>query len=72
MSVLDKQIRKIGLHKILLTGGVFQNRLLSELLIKEIKMRGWIVCYPTNIPCNDGGIAVGQLGIVSALLNQNK
>ena len=72
ISVLDKQIRKIGLHKILLTGGVFQNRLLSELLIKEIKMRGWIVCYPTNIPCNDGGIAVGQLGIVSALLNQNK
>ena len=70
VSVLERYIKKTGLQKVLLTGGVFQNRLLSELLIKEIKARGWIVYYPTIIPCNDGGIAVGQLGVVSALLNQ--
>ena len=61
-----------NLHKVLLSGGVFQNRLLSELLMKELKAVGLDVYYPTTIPCNDGGIAVGQLAVAAALINKEK
>lgn len=58
---------------IVLSGGVFQNKLLSELLIKSLKKRNIYVYYPTRVPCNDGGIAVGQLAIVAAhIRNINK
>ncbi len=68
-SILARCTKENQLSRILLTGGVFQNRLLSELLITELKQKGLTVYYPTNIPCNDGGIAVGQLAIASARIN---
>lgn len=57
---------------VLLSGGVFQNKLLSELLIKLLEERKLKVYYPSDVPCNDGGIAAGQLAIVAAYLKNNK
>jgi hydrogenase maturation protein HypF len=44
-----------------LTGGVFQNRLLAELAAEQLQAAGFDVRLPELIPCNDGGIALGQL-----------
>jgi hydrogenase maturation protein HypF len=44
-----------------LTGGVFQNRLLAELAAEGLGRRGFRVLLPERIPCNDGGIAYGQV-----------
>ncbi len=44
-----------------LTGGVFQNKLLSELATSALEAAGFEVRLPERVPCNDGGIAVGQL-----------
>ncbi len=41
-----------------LTGGVFQNKTLLELILKEAK--GRFCFFPTQTPVNDGGIALGQ------------
>ena len=44
-----------------LTGGVFQNRLLAELAVAQLAAAGFDVHLPERVPCNDGGIALGQL-----------
>jgi hydrogenase maturation protein HypF len=52
---------------VVLGGGVFQNRLLTELLIDELKGSA-TVYHPGSIPPNDGGLAAGQLAIALARL----
>lgn len=44
-----------------LTGGVFQNKLLAELALVQLAAAGFDPHLPERIPCNDGGIAFGQL-----------
>jgi len=44
-----------------LTGGVFQNRLLSELAAHRLEGAGFRVLLPGRIPCNDGGLSYGQV-----------
>jgi hydrogenase maturation protein HypF len=44
-----------------LTGGVFQNRLLAELALRQLEAAGFDACLPQQTPCNDGGLAFGQL-----------
>ena len=72
VAIVQRYANETNLNKVLLAGGVFQNRLLSELLIKELEEKGLDVYYPTTIPCNDGGVAVGQLAIAAARLNKEK
>jgi hydrogenase maturation protein HypF len=44
-----------------LSGGVFQNKLLAELALEGLQQAGFDAYLPQQIPCNDGGIALGQL-----------
>lgn len=44
-----------------LSGGVFQNKLLAELTVAQLAAAGFIAHLPQRVPCNDGGIALGQL-----------
>ena len=44
-----------------LTGGVFQNKLLAEMTIEKLNSAGFEVRLPQQVPCNDGGLALGQL-----------
>jgi hydrogenase maturation protein HypF len=44
-----------------LTGGVFQNRLLAELALQQLAAAGFEAHLPQQAPCNDGGLAFGQL-----------
>jgi hydrogenase maturation protein HypF len=50
-----------GLSRIAVSGGVFQNVLLSELLLPTLTAEGFQVYTHRNIPPGDGGIAVGQV-----------
>ncbi|HND55443.1 MAG TPA: hypothetical protein PLV92_23675, partial [Pirellulaceae bacterium] len=50
---------------VVLTGGVFQNRVLVEQLVERLESAGRWVGSPGFIPPGDGGLAVGQLvGVV--------
>jgi hydrogenase maturation protein HypF len=51
-----------------LTGGVFQNKLLAELAMQHLAAAGFEAYLPQQIPCNDGGLAFGQL-IEAASIN---
>ena len=44
-----------------LTGGVFQNRILSERVTELLAAHGIAAYQPQRLPCNDGGLAFGQL-----------
>ncbi len=45
------------LYPVVVSGGVFQNRVLMELLIERIEG----LVFSNNIPPNDGGVALGQV-----------
>ena len=49
-----------GLRVVALSGGCFQNRLLLSLLIPELQSAGFDVLTHNQVPCNDGGVALGQ------------
>ena len=50
-----------GFERVGLTGGVFQNRLLSETALAQLEAAGFEVCLSTRLPANDGGISFGQV-----------
>jgi hydrogenase maturation protein HypF len=48
-------------RKMVLSGGVFQNRVLVELLEDLLRERDRTIGWCAKIPSNDGGLAMGQL-----------
>lgn len=60
--------RKIGVDKVVLSGGVFQNILLLELIYSSLKEEGFGVYTHSRVPTNDEGISVGQVAIANALI----
>ena len=59
-----------NLDTVALSGGVFMNRLLLQLLTHELKNAGLAVLVPHTVPVNDGCIAYGQAAIARARLAQ--
>ncbi|MFO0945886.1 MAG: Sua5/YciO/YrdC/YwlC family protein, partial [Planctomycetota bacterium] len=57
---------------VVLTGGCFQNRLLSEWMIEELAGLGRHVYLHRELPPNDGGLAVGQLAIAIGLSSRTE
>jgi hydrogenase maturation protein HypF len=49
-----------GINDIVLTGGVFQNSLLSKLAREKLQKAGFTVYMQEKLPSNDGGISLGQ------------
>lgn len=50
-----------GVNQVGLSGGVFQNRLLTELAQTELIKQGFDVYLHKKLPAGDGGISFGQL-----------
>ena len=59
-----------GIDTVALSGGVFMNRLLLQLLARGLKSAGLTVLVPHAVPVNDGCIAYGQAAVASARLAQ--
>lgn len=54
-------------REVILTGGCFQNRRLSEQVEKGLTKRGFSPVVPQLYPANDGGISLGQICIAASL-----
>jgi hydrogenase maturation protein HypF len=52
--------KKIGMKKIVLGGGCFQNRYLTEYMVGRLREEKFQPYWPQRLPPNDGGIAFGQ------------
>ncbi len=55
-----------GLSAVALSGGVFQNMLLTRAVIGRLTPRGFTVLTHSRVPCNDGGISLGQAVIAAS------
>ena len=53
--------RRSVLEKVVLTGGCFQNRVLTECALRHIQACNRHAYWHQRVPPNDGGIALGQL-----------
>jgi len=49
-----------GLTTVVLSGGVFQNKVLLEGVYTDLQSAGLHVLFPQKFPANDGGISLGQ------------
>jgi hydrogenase maturation protein HypF len=54
-----------GINQIALSGGVFQNRLLLRKTVPLLESAGFSVLTHKQVPCNDGGISLGQAVIAN-------
>ncbi len=52
---------RAAIRSVVLTGGCFQNELLTRLTVQRLRDRGFDVFRHRRVPPNDGGLAVGQL-----------
>jgi len=52
-----------GLETVALSGGCFQNRLLLQDLVPRLRNEGLHVLLHRQVPCNDGGLSLGQAAI---------
>src|SRR3989339_1812034 len=57
-----------GIDDVVLSGGVFQNKSLFSRLVKKLKLQGFTVYSHKEVPCNDGGISLGQAVIAGERL----
>jgi len=55
-----------GLNAVALSGGVFQNLLLLRAAVARLEGRGFTVLVHSRVPCNDGGISLGQAVVAAA------
>jgi hydrogenase maturation protein HypF len=55
-----------GLDAVVLSGGVFQNRVLLEAVAGKLHDEGLRVLTPLQLPPNDGGISFGQVAVAAA------
>ncbi|MBN2100120.1 MAG: carbamoyltransferase HypF [Dehalococcoidia bacterium] len=57
--------RDTGIKVVALSGGVFQNRLLFRLSVDSLRQEGFEVLTHRLVPCNDGGVSLGQAAIAN-------
>ncbi|WP_250565186.1 carbamoyltransferase HypF [Adonisia turfae] len=61
VEIVTAIAKLINNSNIILTGGCFQNKLLSEQIIQHLQIAGFTPHWHQRVPPNDGGIAVGQI-----------
>jgi hydrogenase maturation protein HypF len=59
-DLCDRIRSATGIETVVMSGGVFQNRIILDGLYTELESRGYTVCTNSVVPPNDGGIALGQ------------
>ena len=57
--------KRAGQNRVVLSGGCFQNRYLTERAVRRLQAEGFRPYWHQRVPPNDGGIALGQ--VIAAL-----
>ncbi|KAA3634626.1 MAG: carbamoyltransferase HypF [Proteobacteria bacterium] len=61
LCIAESSRERLGVNRVGLCGGVFQNRLLTDRAIERLEAGGFEVCLPSLLPVNDASIAAGQI-----------
>lgn len=65
LSQVQTAYQKHKTNKVVLSGGSFQNKYLTEKLVHLLHQNSFEVFLPREVSCNDGGIALGQLAVAA-------
>ncbi len=68
-NIILKIAQMISEHKVVLSGGCFQNAILLEETIKRLENPGFKPYWHQRVPPNDGGISLGQAVIAMNKIN---
>lgn len=68
VAVTQRLCRQHGVKTVVLSGGVFQNRILLKRVYTDLLALNLEVLLPERIPANDGGISIGQAVVAAAML----
>jgi hydrogenase maturation protein HypF len=63
--------KETGLDTVALSGGCFQNRQLLRLTVEELRAQGLRILLHRQVPCNDGGLSLGQAVIANFQLTRS-
>jgi hydrogenase maturation protein HypF len=70
-AAMSLEMRKAtGINRVALSGGCFQNRILLEGTLTELKRKNFEVYYHSQVPANDGGVSLGQAVIAASLVQK--
>ncbi len=64
-AVAMAQVREQTEKTVVLSGGCFQNRYLTELCINSLRAAGYITYWHQLVPPNDGGLSLGQAWVAA-------
>ncbi|MCT2398336.1 carbamoyltransferase HypF [Novosphingobium mangrovi (ex Huang et al. 2023)] len=64
--------RRIGIERVVLTGGCFQNARLTEQAEAQLRAAGFQPFRHLRVPTGDGGLAVGQAAFAARMLTEEK
>jgi hydrogenase maturation protein HypF len=68
VQAIAEVARAVGVPRVVLTGGCFQNRLLTERAAARLAQAGHEVLLHRLVPPNDGGVSLGQAAVAAARL----
>ncbi len=68
IEALVNVAQRVGEPRVVLTGGCFQNRYLTERAIDRLRHAGFEPVWHQHVPPNDGGIALGQAAWAARLI----
>jgi hydrogenase maturation protein HypF len=71
VEVIIAVARQVGEERVVLTGGCFQNRYLTERAVHRLRTEGFRPYWHQRVPPNDGGIALGQVVGAAGRLRRN-
>ena len=64
--------RSAGEERVVLSGGCFQNRYLTERIVRRLREEGFRPYWHQRVPPNDGGIALGQITAAAEQLSRTQ
>jgi hydrogenase maturation protein HypF len=70
VETLEALRDETGINRVALSGGVFQNELLTGWVIEGLKASGFQPHIHRRVPCNDGGVSLGQAVIAANKYNR--
>ena len=65
IDICERARRRSNLNEVALSGGVWQNQILLNLVRDGLENEGFEVYFHKQVPTNDGGLALGQAAIAN-------
>lgn len=66
LALCERIKQEIGLERVALSGGTFQNKYLLSAVCDQLEERGFKPYFHKRVPTNDGGVSLGQAVIANA------